>query len=81
MIFKRVECGYCHKEMLILEEYVRETMFCTLGCINKSDNYQNLMQSVIKKFNKFKVMHDFRIYELYRQVKSKKFKDIPMILF
>ncbi len=34
MIFKRVECDYCHKEILILEEHVTEPMFCTLGCMD-----------------------------------------------
>jgi len=52
MIFKRVECGYCHKEILILEEYVTEPMFCTLGCMDKSENYQNVIQYVTKRFEK-----------------------------
>ena len=38
MQFKTVECGYCHKEMVILEEYVRQPMFCTIGCMGKSEN-------------------------------------------
>lgn len=32
----KVHCGQCDKEMFILEQYVRETMFCTLGCMDKS---------------------------------------------
>ena len=38
MQFKMVECDYCHKEMVILEEYVRQPMFCTIGCMDKSEN-------------------------------------------
>ena len=38
MQFKIVECDYCHKEMVILEEFVRQPMFCTLGCMDKSEN-------------------------------------------
>ena len=38
MQFKTVECDYCHKEMVIQEEYVRQPMFCTLGCMDKSEN-------------------------------------------
>ena len=38
MQFEIVECDYCHKEMVILEEFVRQTMFCTLGCMDKSEN-------------------------------------------
>lgn len=37
MQFKMVECDYCHKEMVILEEFVRQPMFCTLGCMYKSE--------------------------------------------
>ncbi len=38
MKIMKVNCGHCNKEMFILEQYVRETMFCTLGCMDKSEN-------------------------------------------
>ena len=34
----KVNCGHCDKEMFVLKRYVRETMFCTLGCMDKSEN-------------------------------------------
>ena len=37
MTLKTIRCGHCDKEMFILEQYVRETMFCTLGCMDKSE--------------------------------------------
>jgi hypothetical protein len=37
MQYKIVECSYCHKEMVILEKFVRQPMFCTLGCMDKSE--------------------------------------------
>lgn len=45
MQFKMVECDYCHKEIVILEEFVRQPMFCTLGCMDKSKkNEQEINQ-------------------------------------
>ena len=38
MALKKVRCVHCNKELFILEQYVRETMFCTLGCMGKSEN-------------------------------------------
>ena len=38
MTLKIVRCGHCDKEMFIHEQYVRETMFCTLGCMDKSED-------------------------------------------
>jgi hypothetical protein len=38
MQFKTVECDYCHKKIIILEEYIRQPIFCTIGCMGKSKN-------------------------------------------
>jgi hypothetical protein len=36
MELKEVKCGNCGREIIVLEEYVKEKMFCTLGCMEKS---------------------------------------------
>lgn len=36
MDLKEVKCGNCGKEIYILEDRVREKMFCTLGCLEES---------------------------------------------
>ncbi len=39
MTLKTVRCGHCDKEMFILEQFVRETMFCTIGKMEKYNTY------------------------------------------
>jgi len=36
MKYTLVKCANCNKELFILEPYVRDSMFCTIGCIEKS---------------------------------------------
>jgi hypothetical protein len=36
MEIREVKCENCGKTILILDGYVREKMFCTLGCLNAS---------------------------------------------
>lgn len=58
MKFTRVKCGNCAKEIYVLEPYVRDFMYCTIGCMEKmeSNGYQHdnlvLYQlSAEKKYN------------------------------
>lgn len=36
---KEVKCDKCGKSIFILEEHIRDKMFCTLGCM---DSYNNM---------------------------------------
>lgn len=31
-----VKCANCNKELFIFEPYIRDSMFCTIGCMEKS---------------------------------------------
>lgn len=33
-----IKCENCGREILVLKEYLREKMFCTIGCM---DSYQD----------------------------------------
>jgi hypothetical protein len=41
MEIKEVKCGNCGKEIYILEDRVREKMFCTIGCMTRSKEMSN----------------------------------------
>ncbi len=32
------KCAKCNKEIYLYKEYIREKMFCTLGCMGKNAN-------------------------------------------
>ena len=32
-----VKCSNCDKDIYIVKDYVREKMFCTIGCMNMTD--------------------------------------------
>ncbi len=32
-----IKCANCRKEIYVLKNYVREKMFCTLGCMDSYD--------------------------------------------
>lgn len=38
MEIKEVKCYKCGKPIFILEEHIREKMFCTLGCMGSFGN-------------------------------------------
>ncbi|MBW6518388.1 MAG: hypothetical protein K0A89_07790 [ANME-2 cluster archaeon] len=47
MNLMKINCGHCHKEILVFDEYVSEPMFCTLGCMDESEKDEfgiNLLQ-------------------------------------
>lgn len=33
-----IKCKNCEKNVYVLEEFVREKMFCTIGCLSKFEN-------------------------------------------
>ncbi len=35
-----ISCANCGKEILVKHEFVREKMYCTLGCMNQSRKNQ-----------------------------------------
>jgi len=38
MELKQVKCEQCGKEIYVNENYLREKMFCTLGCLDSYDD-------------------------------------------
>lgn len=34
MELKEIKCANCQREILVIEEYARDKMFCTLGCMD-----------------------------------------------
>jgi hypothetical protein len=36
MELKEVKCGNCGRDILVLEDRVKEKMFCTIGCMENS---------------------------------------------
>jgi hypothetical protein len=51
-----VKCANCNKEILVNKQYLREVMFCTLGCM---DSYKNPERVSIKNFGGGNVNHVF----------------------
>jgi hypothetical protein len=50
MIYKTVKCAFCNKEIHVLEQYARKTMFCTLACLEQNktqDNYVKRQEAII----------------------------------
>lgn len=37
MVYKQINCAYCNKSIYILEQYVRDSMYCTVACMEKGD--------------------------------------------
>ena len=37
MVYKQIYCAYCKKSIYILDQYVRDSMYCTVGCMEKGD--------------------------------------------
>jgi len=44
MIYKTVKCAYCNKEIHVLEQYTRKTMFCTLACLEQNKTQENFIK-------------------------------------
>lgn len=45
MELKEVKCENCGKPILILDGYVREKMFCSLGCMTKEVTQRRMIHN------------------------------------
>lgn len=48
-----VKCANCNKEILVNKQYIREIMFCTLGCMDsyKTPGSRSIKKSGVGNFN------------------------------
>lgn len=42
MGYIKIKCAECNKEIFLLEQYVKGSMFCTIGCMEKNENKPQL---------------------------------------
>jgi hypothetical protein len=49
MVYKLINCAHCNKTIYILEQYVKDSMYCTVACLEKGD-MENIQSDFRKSF-------------------------------